>query len=47
MKRSRRMEWGYYYFDSKSSDNERRKTLYVMLGGSWDITSCRIVKNLR
>jgi hypothetical protein len=37
----------YGHSDSKSSDNERRKTLYVMFGGSWDITSCRIIKNLR
>jgi hypothetical protein len=29
----------YGYSDSESSDNERRKTLYVMFGGSWDITS--------
>jgi hypothetical protein len=33
--------------DSKSSDNECRKMLYVMFGGSWDITSHRIIKNLR
>jgi hypothetical protein len=25
--------------DSESSGNERRKTLYVMFRGSWDITS--------
>jgi hypothetical protein len=37
----------YGHSDSESSDNEHRKTLYVMFGGSWDITSCRIIKNLR
>jgi hypothetical protein len=37
----------YGHSDSESSDNERRKTLYVMFGGSWDITSRCIVKNLR
>jgi hypothetical protein len=33
--------------DSESSGNERRKTLHVMFGGSWDITSQRVVKTLR
>jgi hypothetical protein len=33
--------------DSESSDNECRKMLYVMFRGSWDITSHRIIKNLR
>jgi hypothetical protein len=37
----------YGHSNSDSSDNERRKTLYVMFGGSWDITSYRIIKNLR
>jgi hypothetical protein len=37
----------YGHSDSESSDNERRKTLYIMFGGSWDITSRRIIKNLR
>jgi hypothetical protein len=37
----------YGHSDSESSDNEHRKTLYVMFRGSWDITSRRIVKNLR
>jgi hypothetical protein len=37
----------YGYFDSESSDNERRKALHVMFGGSWDITSRRIIKTLR
>jgi Mor family transcriptional regulator len=36
----------YDHSDSESSDNERRKTLHVMFGGSWDITSRRIVKTL-
>jgi hypothetical protein len=33
--------------DSESSGNERRKTLHVMFGGSWDITSRRVIKTLR
>jgi hypothetical protein len=37
----------YDHSDSVSSNNERRKTLYVMFKGSWDITACRIIKNLR
>jgi hypothetical protein len=37
----------YGHFDSKSSDNERRKTLHVMFGGSWAIMSMRVVKTLR
>jgi hypothetical protein len=37
----------YGHSDSESSDNEHRKTLYVMFEGSWDITSRRIIKNLR
>jgi hypothetical protein len=36
----------YGHSNSESSDNEHRKMLYVMFGGSWNITSCRIVKNL-
>jgi hypothetical protein len=32
--------------DSESSGNERRKTLHIMFGGSWDITSRRVVKTL-
>jgi hypothetical protein len=27
-------------------DNDRRKKLYVMYGGSWELTSCRNVKSL-
>jgi hypothetical protein len=34
----------YGHSDSESSDNERRKTLHVMFGDSWDITSQRVVK---
>jgi hypothetical protein len=37
----------YGHSDSESSDNERRKTLYVMFGGSWAITSRRVIKTLR
>jgi hypothetical protein len=34
--------------DSDSGDdNDRRKKLYVMYGGSWELTSCRNVKSLR
>jgi hypothetical protein len=36
----------YGHSDSESSDNERRKTLYIMFKVSWDITSRRIIKNL-
>jgi hypothetical protein len=46
-KAKRELKAVYGHSDSESSDNERRKTLYVIFGGSWDITSCRIVKNLR
>jgi hypothetical protein len=37
----------YNHSDSESSDNEHHKMLYVMFGGSWDITSRHIIKNLR
>jgi hypothetical protein len=37
----------YGHSDSESSNNERRKTLHVMFGGSWAITSRRVVKTLR
>jgi hypothetical protein len=37
----------YGHFDSKSSDNERRKTLHVMFGGSWAIMSMCVIKTLR
>jgi hypothetical protein len=33
-------------YDS-GDDNDRRKKLYVMYGGSWELTSCRNVKSLR
>jgi hypothetical protein len=33
--------------DFESSNNECSTMLYVMFGGSWDITSHRIIKNLR
>jgi hypothetical protein len=36
----------YGHSDSESSDNEHRKVLHVMFGGSWDITFRRIVKTL-
>jgi hypothetical protein len=36
----------YGHSDSKSSNNERRKALHVMFGGSSDITSRRVVKTL-
>jgi hypothetical protein len=36
----------YSHSDSESSDNECRKALHVIFGGSWDITSRRIVKTL-
>jgi hypothetical protein len=37
----------YGHSDSESSDNERRKTLHVMFGGSWAITSRLVIKTLR
>jgi hypothetical protein len=37
----------YGHSDSESSDNERRKTLHVMFGGSWAITSRHVIKTLR
>jgi hypothetical protein len=37
----------YGHSDSESSDNECRKTLHVMFGGSWAITSRRVIKTLR
>jgi hypothetical protein len=36
----------YGHSDSESSDNERRKTLHIMFGGSWAITSRYVVKTL-
>jgi hypothetical protein len=43
----REMKDIYSHSDSKSSDNEHRKALYVMFGGSWDIMSRCIIKTLR
>jgi hypothetical protein len=43
----REMKAIYGHSNSKSSDNECRKALYVMFGGSWDITLWRIIKTLR
>jgi hypothetical protein len=37
----------YGHSDSKSSDNEHRKMLHVIFGGSWAIMSRRVVKTLR
>jgi hypothetical protein len=37
----------YGHSNSDSSDNEHRKALHVMFGGSWDITSRRVIKTLR
>jgi hypothetical protein len=34
------------YSNSDSSDNECRKALHVMFGGSWDFTSRHIIKTL-
>jgi hypothetical protein len=36
----------YGHSDSESSDNERRKTLHIMFGGSWAIMSRRVIKTL-
>jgi hypothetical protein len=36
----------YDHSNSDSSIDQRRKTLHVMYGGSWDITSQRIIKTL-
>jgi hypothetical protein len=33
--------------DSEFNNNEHHKALHVMFGGSWDITSWRIIKTLR
>jgi hypothetical protein len=37
----------YGHFDSESSDNEHRKVLHVMFGGSWAIMSRHVIKTLR
>jgi hypothetical protein len=36
----------YGHSDSESSDNEHRKVLHVMFGGSWAITFRRVIKTL-
>jgi hypothetical protein len=36
----------YVHYDSDSSTDEHNKTLHVMYGGSWDITSRRVVKTV-
>jgi hypothetical protein len=36
----------YGHSDSESNDNEHRKTLHILFGGSWVITSRRVVKTL-
>ena len=33
--------------DSDSDDGDRRKKLYIMYGGSWELVSRRDVKTLR
>ena len=39
---------GVYSHDNSDSDNEeRRKKLYIMYGGSWELVSRRDVKTLR
>ena len=39
---------GVYYHDNSDSDNEeRRKKLYAMYGGSWELVSRRDVKTVR
>jgi hypothetical protein len=43
----REMKAIYGHSDSESSDNKHCKALHVMFGGSWDITSWRIIKTLR
>jgi hypothetical protein len=43
----RALKAAYGHSDSEFGDNERRKALYVMFGGSWAITSRRVIKALR
>jgi hypothetical protein len=43
---NRALEAIYSHFDSESSDDERRKQLHIMYGGSWDITSRHVIKTL-
>jgi hypothetical protein len=47
LKARRDLKAVYGHFDSESRDNEHCKMLYVMFGSSWDITSRRIIKNMR
>jgi hypothetical protein len=35
------------YDHSDSSTDEHHKVLHIMFGGSWDITSRRVIKTLR
>jgi hypothetical protein len=44
---NRALKTAYGHSDSESSDNERRKTLHVMFGGSWAITFRCVVKTPR
>jgi hypothetical protein len=37
----------YDHSDSEFNDNERRKQLHIIYGGSWDITSRSVVKTMR
>jgi hypothetical protein len=37
----------YGHSNSESSDNEHRKVVHIMFGGSWDIMSRRVIKTLR
>jgi hypothetical protein len=43
----REMKAIYDHSDSESSDNDHRKALHIMFGGSWDITSRCVIKTLR
>jgi hypothetical protein len=43
----REMKAIYGHSDSESSDNDHRKALHIMFGGSWDITSRCVIKTLR
>jgi hypothetical protein len=44
---NRALKTVYGHSNSESSDNERRKTLHVMFGGSWAITFRRVIKTPR
>jgi hypothetical protein len=45
-KAKRDLEAVYGHSNSESSVNDHCKMLYIMFGGSWDITSLLIIKNL-